>query len=63
MAYAFDLDNANEESEDEEDGWVEDREGKTMLGMVPMADILNANAEFNVRMHVGGLEQFPILTT
>lgn len=49
MAYAFDLDNANEESEDEEDGWVEDRDGKTMLGMVPMADILNANAEFNVR--------------
>jgi SET domain-containing protein 6 len=48
MAYAFDLDNGNEESDDEEDGWVEDREGKTMLGMVPMADILNANADFNV---------------
>lgn len=48
MAYAFDLENGNEESDDEEDGWVEDREGRTMLGMVPMADILNANAEFNV---------------
>jgi SET domain-containing protein 6 len=48
MAYAFDLDNANEESDDEEDGWIEDRDGKTMLGMVPMADILNANADFNV---------------
>jgi SET domain-containing protein 6 len=48
MAYAFDLDNGNELSDDEEDGWVEDREGKTMLGMVPMADILNANADFNV---------------
>jgi SET domain-containing protein 6 len=49
MAYAFDLDNGNEGSDNEEDGWVEDNEGKTMLGMVPMADILNANAEFNVR--------------
>lgn len=48
MAYAFDLDNGNEESDDEEDGWVEDHEGRSMLGMVPMADILNANAEFNV---------------
>jgi SET domain-containing protein 6 len=48
MSYAFDLDNGNEQSDDEEDGWVEDHEGKTMLGMVPMADILNANADFNV---------------
>ena len=48
MAYAFDLDTGNEQSDDDEDGWVEDREGKTMLGMVPMADILNANADFNV---------------
>jgi len=48
MAYAFDLDNDNEQSDDEEDGWVEDREGHMKLGMVPMADVLNANAEFNV---------------
>jgi SET domain-containing protein 6 len=48
MSYAFDLDNENDESDDEEEGWVEDRDGKTLLGMVPMADILNANAEFNV---------------
>lgn len=47
MAYAFDLEN-EEEPEEEDDEWVEDREGKTMLGMVPMADILNADAEFNV---------------
>jgi SET domain-containing protein 6 len=47
MAYAFDLENEKEDSDDEE-GWVEDREGNSMLGMVPMADILNANAEFNV---------------
>lgn len=49
MSYAFDLDNSDENSDDEEDGWAEDREGTTMLGMVPMADMLNANAEFNVR--------------
>lgn len=50
MAYAFDLENETEESDDEEEGWVEDREGRTLLGMVPMADILNANADFNVGM-------------
>jgi SET domain-containing protein 6 len=48
MSYAFDLDNEHEESDNEEDGWVEDRDGTTPLGMVPMADILNANADFNV---------------
>ncbi|KAH7406291.1 SET domain-containing protein RMS1 [Phaeosphaeria sp. MPI-PUGE-AT-0046c] len=53
MAYAFDLDNGNEQSDDEEDGWVEDRDGKTMLGMVPMADILNANADFNAHVNHG----------
>jgi SET domain-containing protein 6 len=49
MAYAFDLEPEGEQDEDEEEGWVEDRDGKTLLGMVPMADIMNANAEFNVR--------------
>jgi hypothetical protein len=49
MAYAFDLENDEEREEDEEDGWVEDRDGKSMMGMVPMADILNSDAEFNVR--------------
>ncbi|KAL6703072.1 Ribosomal lysine N-methyltransferase 4 [Coniothyrium glycines] len=53
MSYAFDLDNGNEQSDDEEDGWVEDRDGQTMLGMVPMADILNANAEFNAHVNHG----------
>jgi hypothetical protein len=47
MAYAFDLENDEDEHEDE-NGWVEDREGKAMMGMVPMADIMNADAEFNV---------------
>lgn len=50
MAYAFDLDKESENEEEEaegEDGWVEDKDN-TMLGMVPMADILNSDAEFNV---------------
>lgn len=48
MAYAFDLEDENEQPEEEDEGWVEDRDGTTMLGMVPMADMLNANADFNV---------------
>jgi len=53
MSYAFDLANEHEEEDEEEDGWVEDREGTTPLGMVPMADILNANAEFNAHVNHG----------
>lgn len=66
MAYAFDLEKDSDDSDDagseEADGWVEDREGKTLMGMVPMADVLNADAEFNVRnalaplMLMGGRE-------
>jgi SET domain-containing protein 6 len=51
MAYAFDLEpESEEEEENEEDGWIEDREDQSMLGMVPMADMLNANADFNVSL-------------
>lgn len=54
MAYAFDLDkDEGEGEEDNEDGWVEDREGRSALGMVPMADILNADAEFNAHINHG----------
>lgn len=60
MAYAFDLEKEDDEkksqdsdAEEEEDEWVEDREGKTMLGMVPMADILNADATFNAHIEHG----------
>lgn len=49
MAYAFDLENDEQDEDEETEEWVEDRDGKSMLGMVPMADILNADAEFNVR--------------
>ncbi|CAG9979694.1 unnamed protein product [Clonostachys byssicola] len=49
MAYAFDLENDDDREDEEEDGWVEDRDGKSLMGMVPMADILNADAEFNAK--------------
>jgi SET domain-containing protein 6 len=53
MAYAFDIGTDKDESDsengpNEDDGWVEDTDGQIMLGMVPMADMLNANAAFNV---------------
>lgn len=48
MAYAFDLDPEDDDEEDEEDGWVQDAEAMKKMGMVPMADMLNADAEFNV---------------
>ncbi|AEO62188.1 uncharacterized protein THITE_2106073 [Thermothielavioides terrestris NRRL 8126] len=55
MAYAFDLENDDSDNDeaDEDDEWVEDREGRTMLGMVPMADMLNADAEFNAHINHG----------
>lgn len=58
MAYAFDLEKDDDEAqqqqdEEDEDEWVEDREGTTMLGMVPMADILNADASFNAHIEHG----------
>ncbi|KAK4171686.1 hypothetical protein QBC36DRAFT_339500 [Triangularia setosa] len=53
MSYAFDLEQDMEipEQLENDDEWEEDREGKTMLGMVPMADILNADAEFNAHIN------------
>ncbi|KAF7539180.1 hypothetical protein G7054_g2362 [Neopestalotiopsis clavispora] len=52
MAYAFDLENDDDEQEPEdEDEWMEDKEGQLMMGMVPMADILNADAEFNAHVN------------
>lgn len=58
MAYAFDLESEPTPSEDgasqeQQDEWIEDREGHTMLGMVPMADMLNADAEFNAHINHG----------
>ncbi|EMR71545.1 putative set domain protein [Eutypa lata UCREL1] len=62
MAYAFDLENDEDKPDPEgDDEWVEDREGKIMMGMVPMADILNADAEFNA--HVNHDEDALIVTS
>lgn len=52
MAYAFDLEKDEDEDDEGEDSWIEDHEGKT-LGMVPMADMLNADAEFNAHLSHG----------
>ncbi|KAK7419711.1 N-lysine methyltransferase setd6 [Neonectria magnoliae] len=52
MAYAFDLEKDEDADEgDAPDGWIEDRDGKSLLGMVPMADVLNADAEFNAHVN------------
>ncbi|KEF58217.1 SET domain-containing protein 6 [Exophiala aquamarina CBS 119918] len=52
MAYAFDIDrdDTNSESDDEargEDDWEEDDEAAPLKGMVPLADMLNADADRN----------------
>ncbi|KAK3954787.1 hypothetical protein QBC32DRAFT_74759 [Pseudoneurospora amorphoporcata] len=58
MAYAFDLAKEDDDDEDEDqegDGWVEDQlagQNDTM-GMVPMADMLNADAIFNAHINHG----------
>lgn len=67
MAYAFDLardsgsDSDSESGAGDGDGWVEDRDGKGVLGMVPMADMLNADADFNA--HVNHEEGALVATT
>ena len=55
MAYAFDLekDTDDDEANDEEDVWAVDGDGLTSMGMVPVADLLNADAEFNAHLHHG----------
>ncbi|KAL7954383.1 UV-endonuclease UvdE domain-containing protein [Trichoderma compactum] len=53
MSYAFDFQNEDEEDEEDEEEWVEDREPKSTMGMVPMADILNADAEYNAHVNYG----------
>ncbi|KAK3324897.1 hypothetical protein B0H66DRAFT_511145 [Apodospora peruviana] len=56
MAYAFDMEKDDEPSqngEEEDDEWIEDRDGRTQMGMVPMADMLNADAEFNAFINHG----------
>ncbi|KAK5716837.1 Ribosomal lysine N-methyltransferase 4 [Elasticomyces elasticus] len=50
MAYAFDLEKPSaEESREEQDGWEEDEEESESMskGMIPFADMLNADADRN----------------
>ncbi|KAI6784946.1 ribosomal n-lysine methyltransferase 4 [Emericellopsis cladophorae] len=49
MSYAFDLDkdDDSDEEDENEDGWQVDRDDELLMGMVPMADMLNADAVFN----------------
>jgi hypothetical protein len=54
MSYAFDLEtDESKDGDDQEDGWEEDRDGQLNMGMVPMADMLNADAEFNAHLNHG----------
>jgi len=55
MAYAFDLETENKPTDPNasDDGWEEDHEGLLSMGMVPMADMLNADAEFNAHLDHG----------
>jgi len=55
MSYAFDLqpDEDEDAEDDNEDGWVEDQSKPSTMGMVPMADMLNADAEFNAHLSHG----------
>ena len=48
MAYAFDLEEEEEGLQEVDDeGFVEDNEENNPKGMVPLADMLNADGEFN----------------
>lgn len=49
MSYAFDIEKDDDEEETDEDGYATDDEEQISKGMVPLADLLNADAEPNVR--------------
>ncbi|KFX87115.1 hypothetical protein V490_08547 [Pseudogymnoascus sp. VKM F-3557] len=58
MAYAFDIPENEQEDEEgaNEDDLVDDDEQKTSLAMIPLADMLNADADNNARLHYDGEE-------
>ncbi|KFY21405.1 hypothetical protein V493_07452 [Pseudogymnoascus sp. VKM F-4281 (FW-2241)] len=58
MAYAFDIPENEQEDEENanEDELVDDDEQKTSLAMIPLADMLNADADNNARLHYDGEE-------
>jgi N-lysine methyltransferase SETD6 len=48
MAYAFDLEKSEAKKQEDEEGYVSDEEDEMLpKGMVPMADMFNANADLN----------------
>ncbi|KAL2002522.1 hypothetical protein VTN02DRAFT_6609 [Thermoascus thermophilus] len=47
MAYAFDIEKSEDEEGDGEDGYVTDEEEQLPKGMVPLADLLNADGDRN----------------
>lgn len=47
MAYAFDIEKAEDEESEGEDGYLTDDEEQLPKGMVPVADLLNADADRN----------------
>lgn len=58
MSYAFDLqpdEDDDSSNENNEDGWTEDRNSSSAstMGMIPVADLLNADAEFNAHLSHG----------
>jgi SET domain-containing protein 6 len=58
MAYAFDIPEGNQDEEEDaqEDDLVDDEDEKTILSMIPLADMLNADADNNARLHYDGEE-------
>lgn len=52
MSYAFDIEKEDDEDEADEDGYATDDEEQVSRGMVPLADLLNADAEPNVRLAI-----------
>ena len=52
MAYGFDLEK-EENAKPDEDGFVSDDEEISFKGMVPLADMLNANGT-KVNVRIGG---------
>lgn len=47
MAYAFDIEKLEDEEDDGEDGYLTDDEEQLPKGMIPLADLLNADADRN----------------
>lgn len=58
MAYAFDIPDGNQDEENSaiEDDLVDDNDERTTLAMIPLADMLNADADNNARLHSDGEE-------